>query len=894
MDAWNPTPLAPSSLSFPIQHLAALSAHAEAIRAKVRGVGKSVRGLEGRKAQRGEMEGGDERGENKEERSGEDGGKQDQGKKEKEEEGGKGEKEGGEKEGGMRDEVKEKTIDLVDETTEEGDEEILNTNSAGEAREEMTLGLQHKQGEAPVEAAGEGLGREGREGRAAERPGEAGRCEGDDDTEECERDEEAEEAEEDVMEEGVGENCHSDEIPFPHPCALPLPLVPLPFLFFRVPFLLPDIYKAFPLLTLFVAPLDSNSRFSITPHRPSASPALLSQPLGTAAGRSFLHSKGEGQEKGAEETGARENMQGSMIAGRRRRVSMVGSEEWEYGDWEGAEEPLANELLVSVERWARDAGLCGAAAVAEAAADGQGSASEGGGSRVEVQSALGGNPSESEIKARVWGEIDTLLWLSRREFSSDRERLVEKCALAAAVHFLTSLPLTEQQINPPAAAAHPTTLPARQNPAAERPNHLPASQEIAPATQQLNPPSQHIALSGCHLNHFLALAPTFRPTLLPSLASLTTYRTSVSPRDMLFLLRLPALTSLSFHQTRVVPEALLLLQSFTRLHRLILDCPGPSTLSFKPSKGTLPLRGLRELHVSRVTDSVLQQVGMLTSLEVFSCTCSEGVSFRGWMSLQWLQQLRLLRVGPAHLDRHALRIDYPNGRLPTVSRVFERLVKTQEDAAARKKSVQEVTHLKRLTRQEDDGNDDDGGVWTVVSLLQRLQCLELHGIPHSIYACVSLVELSLLTSLHITGTCLGNDAFTRLTSLTWLTHLSLAGCTFTTDGLVMKIAHCLPSLVFLDLSGTAVTQGDTVNMQSLKCLKHLKLQQCCNIGGPFVRYLCLVPRLRVLDLGFNHMPAVWLTHIVEGKRVRRLSVRGCGYMGKTVCGLERPWIVIES
>ncbi|CAI5983868.1 unnamed protein product [Closterium sp. NIES-65] len=213
-----PLPYLPASFSYHhAHHMQTLrvelqnstSAHAESIRAKVRGVGKSLRGLEGRKAQGGK--GGDERGEDKEERSGDEEGKEDQGKKEKEEEGGEGEKEAkaeageGEKEaeeekegggegkkiGGMRDEEGEKTIDLVDGTTEEGDEENLKKNSAGEAREELTLGLQNERGEAPVEASGEGLGRELRGTHAAEREGETEACEGDD-----------EEAEEDAMQEG--------------------------------------------------------------------------------------------------------------------------------------------------------------------------------------------------------------------------------------------------------------------------------------------------------------------------------------------------------------------------------------------------------------------------------------------------------------------------------------------------------------------------------------------------------------------------------------------------------------------------------------------------------------------------------------------------------------------
>ncbi|CAI5962981.1 unnamed protein product [Closterium sp. NIES-64] len=91
----------------------------------------------------------------------------------------------------------------------------------------------------------------------------------------------------------------------------------------------------------------------------------------------------------------------------------------------------------------------------------------------------------------------------------------------------------------------------------------------------------------------------------------------------------------------------------------------------------------------------------------------------------------------------------------------------------------------------------------------------------------------------------------------------------------------MPNLKSLDLSGTAITKEDTVHLQFLKHLERVTLQQCCNLGQSFVRFLIFVPQLKELDLGFNTMPAVWLTPIVDGKRVRRLSVRGCGYKEKT-------------
>ncbi|CAI5497000.1 unnamed protein product [Closterium sp. Naga37s-1] len=762
------------------QHLAALSAHADAIREKVRGVGRSLRGIGGEQAQGGRMEGGGERGGSNKEQSGEEEKDDQNEEEEEEEEAGDGEKEaeaeeeGGE-EVGMRDEEEEKTIDLVDETTEDADEDESKRESAGEARDEMEDAvLGEGRGEEPVEAAGAGLG--GDEGNAAEREGATereGAAETEGAAENCEN--EVEDAEEDAMAEGVGDNYD------------------------------------------------------------------LVEPL--------INGNEGGQDKGAGVgNAARDIMRGTM-------------EESAAGEADG---PVGNDLVASVERWAHRAGLCGEAAAAAAAAAGRPSQSKGA-ARGEVPSALvGGKLSDEALKARLQEEIDPLL----RQIPPDKQQIQTR-VINHMVCFLSSLPLKTQQSTP--------TL-----------------QRIVPETQQLNgnpaapqstPELQEITLSHRNLHYFLSLAPTCCPTLLPSLTSLTLDRVTVSTRDMLVLVHLPSLTSLSFLQSPIAPSALSLIQPFSRLHRLVLDCPGPSTVAFKT--GPWPLKSLRELHVSRVTNAVLKHVGTLTSLEVLSCTCCEGVSSMGFISLDRLKQLRWLRVAPADLGAHGLRMDYPEGRLPVVSRVCRRPQKKQEGVLW--EGVQESEHLKG-----SPGQADDSGVWCLLRSLQHLEHLELHAPPHYHFAFLALEKLYLLTTLHVTGVFLDHAAFTWLTRVTQLTHLSLAGCTFATDSVVWKLADAMPKLESLDLSGTAITKLDALGLKHLKHLERLTLQQCSNLGASFLRYLRFVPRLKDLDVSFNNMPADWLRHVVDGKQVRRLSVRGCGYKEKTVCGLERPWIVIES
>ncbi|CAI5506000.1 unnamed protein product [Closterium sp. Naga37s-1] len=722
------------------QHLTALSAHAEAIREKVRGVGRYLRG--GEQAQGGRMEGGGERGGNNEEQSGEEE-KDDQNEKE-EEEAGDGEKEAeaeveGGGEVGMMDEEEEKTIDLVDETTEEGDEENLKGDSTGDASEEME--------QAQPLVAGNGGGQDQRAG------------------------------------------------------------------------------------------------------------------LGDEA-RDIMQGGGEG------------------VLGR------AGGEQSGAGEADG---PVGNDLVLSVKRWAQEAGLCGAAAEAAAAAAAAGQPTQSkGAAGGEVQSALvGGKLRDEALKVRLQEEIHALL----RLIPADKQ-VIQTRVINGMVCFLSSLsPKTQQSI-----------------PTVQR--TVPKMQQLDgnPAAPQITSELQEITLSQRNLHYFLSLAPACRPTLLPSLTSLTLDHASpVSTRDMLSLVHLPSLTSLSFLQTPIAPSVLPLIQPFSHLHQLVLDCPGPSTLAF--SSGPWPLKNLRVLHVSRVTNAVLEHVGMLRRLEVLSCTCCEGVGFMGWLCLVGLKRLRRLRVAPADLGDHGLRMDYPKGRLPVVSRVYARPQKKQggvlwekvgEGVEGGVHESARLNHLEGLPSQ-----DDDSGVWHLLSSLPLLEHLELHAPPRYKHAFVSLDELCFLTTLHITGAALDNDDLKWLTRVTQLTHLSLAGCTFPTESevqrwwdppcsVVKRIADSMPKLVSLDLSGTAVTKEDIFELKYLKHLERLTLQQCCNLGQSFVRFLRFLPRLKELDLSFNNMLAAWLRHVVEGKRVRRLSVRGCGYKEKTVRGLERPWLVIEA
>ncbi|CAI5523123.1 unnamed protein product [Closterium sp. Naga37s-1] len=99
------------------------------------------------------------------------------------------------------------------------------------------------------------------------------------------------------------------------------------------------------------------------------------------------------------------------------------------------------------------------------------------------------------------------------------------------------------------------------------------------------------------------------------------------------LLCLPSLTALHFYAASIASDALPLFQSAAQLHRLVIACykpfallsnrpanrqanlPPPSDPSASEFQPFQPFAGLKELHVSCVTDSMLQQVGVLTSLE---------------------------------------------------------------------------------------------------------------------------------------------------------------------------------------------------------------------------------------------------------------------------------------
>ncbi|CAI5960536.1 unnamed protein product [Closterium sp. NIES-65] len=269
-------------------------------------------------------------------------------------------------------------------------------------------------------------------------------------------------------------------------------------------------------------------------------------------------------------------------------------------------------------------------------------------------------------------------------------------------------------------------------------------------------------------------------------------------------------------------DAVPLFQCMSRLQRLVIACVEPFDLlpnvpaanppppsnprtELRPFK---PFESLRELHVSRVTDSILQQVGVLTSLEVFSCTCSKGVSSRGWM------------------------------------------------------------HLKGLH-------------------------LEVHAVDPSSTAVRSVSNLRQLKTLRITGTLLDDSDVVCLRRLSLLTDLSLAACTFAADRAVRSVIQGMAHLQSLDLSGTAISQG-AVHLQALERLERLKLQQCSGMSRLFVQHLSVVPALRELDLGCNNMQHAWLLPVLEGKKVTRLRVGGCGFVERTLREFSRAWIEIDS
>ncbi|CAI5948667.1 unnamed protein product [Closterium sp. NIES-65] len=426
---------------------------------------------------------------------------------------------------------------------------------------------------------------------------------------------------------------------------------------------------------------------------------------------------------------------------------------------------------------------------------------------------------------------------------------------------------------------------------------------------------------------YLHLTPLCYAHCLPSMTTLDLRRVNhVSPLAMRHLLHLPSLTALHFHETSIHADALPLLQCIPRLHRLVIACFDPFDLlpnvppkrhgSRSPLCDTIsnlqpfqPFQCLRELHVSRVTDSILQQVGVLTSLEALSCTCSKGVSAKGWTHLRGMVKLRRLQVAPTIITRHpgsnghhfgnpfpghrfgpklvgpklvgpklvGPKLDFLRSRLPEVIRTFQ---KPPIKGAA--------------CASEDFGNRIDGSIWEVVGGLAGLQHLEVHAAEPSTAALRSLSNLRWLESLHITDTALHDGDLLYLTRLSLLTHLSLPACTFAADRAVRSVIQGMAQLKALDLSGAAISHGAAVHLQALGRLERLKLQQCSGMSRLFVQHLSRIPSLRELDLGCNNMQHAWLLPILEGKKVARLGVGGCGFVERTVRGIQRAWIEIDS
>ncbi|CAI5483926.1 unnamed protein product [Closterium sp. Yama58-4] len=455
-----------------------------------------------------------------------------------------------------------------------------------------------------------------------------------------------------------------------------------------------------------------------------------------------------------------------------------------------------------------------------------------------------------------------------------------------------------------------------------RPHRLESvTREINRVVSQLSsqdPTATELSLCNLSLAFYLHLTPLCYPHCLPAITTLDLRRVNpLSPLAMSHLLRLPSLTALHFHETSVHADALPLLQCLPRLHRLVIACFRPFDLLPKnvPAKRQdnrsplcdpaselqpfEPFESLRELHVSRVTDSLLQQVGVLTSLEALSCTCSKGVSSKGWMHLRGLVKLRRLQVAPTIItqdpgsnDHHfgnpfqghrfgpklvGPKLDFSRSRLPEVIRTFRK---------APQKGVACVS--------EELSNRIDGSIWEVVGDLAGLQHLEVHAAQPSTAALRSLSNLTRLTSLHITDTVLHDCDLPYLTRLSLLTHLSLAACAFAADRAVTSVVQGMTQLKALDLSGTAISQGAAVHLRALERLEWLKLQQCSGMSRLLVQHLSRIPSLRQLDLGCNNMQHAWLLPVLEGRKVTRLGVSGCGFVERTVRGIQRAWIEIDS
>ncbi|GJP51886.1 hypothetical protein CLOM_g11010 [Closterium sp. NIES-68] len=374
------------------------------------------------------------------------------------------------------------------------------------------------------------------------------------------------------------------------------------------------------------------------------------------------------------------------------------------------------------------------------------------------------------------------------------------------------------------------------------------------------------------LHCFLTLAPACCPGLLSSLSSLTLNGLSpIQLHALRSLAKLPALTSLTFQETPVTRAAVPLLKSFTRLRRLVLDCPDAHLFNLKVTddspEGAKPLGSLMELHMSGVDDENLQEVGLLQSLEAFSCTCREEVTLQGWQHLKRLTKLRWLQVAPdwqfpewdsSEGSGHspALELEFSKDSLPKIIRYYD-------DSPSGSSGSSNSPRL-------------DDGVWEVVGELRGLEHLGVHAAECNKVAAIALRKLRLLKTLHVTTTCVDRFDTGCLTTLHHLTDLSLAGCKFG-HAFVPRLVGVAPKLESLDLSGTAVTREDSVRLQQLRHLECLKLQQCRNLKVAFLRQLSQLPRLKTLDLSFNSIQLGWLRPIVDKRRVTRLLVRECDF-----------------
>ncbi|CAI7877394.1 unnamed protein product [Closterium sp. NIES-54] len=216
-------------------------------------------------------------------------------------------------------------------------------------------------------------------------------------------------------------------------------------------------------------------------------------------------------------------------------------------------------------------------------------------------------------------------------------------------------------------------------------------------------------------------------------------------------------------------------------------------------------------------------------------------------------------------------------RLPHIIRTFQRPPKKGAAAAS-----------------EDPGNRIDGSIWEVVGALLGLQHLEVHAAEPSSTAVRSVSNMGQLKTLRITGTLLDDSDVLALRGLSLLTDLSLAACTFAADRAVRLVIQGMTQLQSLDLSGTAISQGAAVHLRALQRLERLKLQQCSGMSRLFVEHLSCVSALRELYLGCSNMQHGWLLPVLEGKKVTQLRVGGCGFVERTLRGLPRAWIEIDS